>query len=122
MYWNRDPVWGMNTAYDKSGNQFLTRFDKISTQGTQMAADKEAISSSRVHTYYSKRNLAIFEVKPAFTRYLFILFLNILTLLARTQSVDNVFYTLMVLWENEHFLTSTLLCPSTSILLESIFS
>ena len=38
--------------------------------------------------------------------HLSILFLNILTLLACTHSADNVFHTLMVLWENENFLTS----------------
>ena len=38
-----------------------------------------------------------------------ILFLNILTLLACTQSVDNLFHTLMVLWENEYFLTPNVL-------------
>ena len=36
-------------------------FNKIATQGTpQMAAEKEAISLSRVHTYYSTNNLPIF--------------------------------------------------------------
>ena len=47
--------------------------------------------------------------------YLSILFLNILTLLACTQSVDNLFHTLMVLWKNEYFLTSNLLCSFTSV-------
>ena len=60
-----------------------------------------------------------------------------LTLLACTQSVDNLFHTLMVLWENEYFLTSNLLCFFTGVqlcplvillsliskkILESIFS
>ena len=36
-----------------------------------------------------------------------------LTLLACTHSVDNLFHTLMVLWEN--FLTSNLLCFFTSV-------
>ena len=49
------------------------------------------------------------------TRYLSILFLNINTLLAFTHSVDNLFHTLMVLWENENFLTSNLLCFFTSV-------
>ena len=31
-------------------------------------------------------------------------------LLACTHSVDNLFHTLMVLWEKENFLTSNLLC------------
>ena len=75
-----------------------------------MAVDKEANSLSRVYSYYSQFNLCLFYVKPALARYLSILFLNILTLLACTQSVDNLFHTLMVLWENEYFLTSNLLC------------
>ena len=37
-------------------------------------------------------------------------FLNILTLPAYTQSVDDLFHTLMVFWENEYFLTYNLLC------------
>ena len=62
-----------------------------------MAVDKEANSLSRVYSYYSKFNLCLFYVYPALARYLSILFLNILTLLACTQSVDNLFHTLMVL-------------------------
>ena len=39
----------------------LTRLNKIAIQGTpQMAADKEAICLSRVHSYYSKGNLLLF--------------------------------------------------------------
>ena len=98
------------------GSASLTRFNKIATQGApQMAVDKEANSLSRVYSYYSKFNLCLFYVKPALARYLSILFLNILTLLACTQSVDNLFHTLMVLWENEYFLTSNLLCFFTSV-------
>ena len=52
---------------------------------------------------------------PPLSRYLSILFLNILTLLACTHSVDNLFHTLMVLWEKENFLTSNLLCFFTSV-------
>ena len=62
-----------------------------------MAVDKEAISVSRVYSYDSKCTL---------TRYLSILFLNTLTLLACTHSVYNLFHTLMVLWENENFVSS----------------
>ena len=51
-----------------------------------MAVDKEDNSLSRVYSYYSKFNLGLFY---ALARYLSILFLNILTLLACTQSVDN---------------------------------
>ena len=42
---------------------FLTRFNKIAIHGTrQMAVDKEAISLSRVYSYYSKCNLSLFYV------------------------------------------------------------
>ena len=44
-----------------------------------------------------------------------ILFVNILTLLACTHSSDNLFHTLMVLCENENFLTSNLLCFFTRV-------
>ena len=87
---------------------YLTRFNKIAIQGApQMAVDKEAISLSRIYSYYYKCYLPLF--------YLSILFLNILTLPACTHSADNVFHTLMVLWENENFLTSNLLCFFTSV-------
>ena len=63
--------------------QDLTRFNKIAIQGTpQMAVDKEAICLSGVYSYYYKCNLPLFYVYPALTRYLSILFMNILTLLA----------------------------------------
>ena len=96
---------------------FLTRFNKIAIQGTpQMAVDKEAlICLSRVYSYYFKCNFPLFYVYPALTRYLSILFLNILTLLACTHSSDNLFHTLMVLCENENFLTSNLLCFFTRV-------
>ena len=81
-----------------------------------MAVDKEAlICLSRVYSYYFKCNFPLFYVYPALTRYLSILFLNILTLLACTHSSDNLFHTLMVLWENENFLTSNLLCFFTRV-------
>ena len=75
-----------------------------------MAVDKEAIMFlSRVYSYYFNCNFPLCYVYPALTRYLSILFLNILTLLACTLSSDNLFQTLMVLCENENFLTSNLL-------------
>ena len=41
----------------------LTRFNKITIQGTpQMAVDKEAICLSRVYSYYYKCNLPLFYV------------------------------------------------------------
>ena len=44
-------------------SQYLTRFNKIATQGApQMAVDKEANSLSRVYSYYSKFNLRLFYV------------------------------------------------------------
>ena len=36
------------------------------------------------------------------------MFLNVLTLLACAQSVDNLFHTLVVLWEKDYVLTSNL--------------
>ena len=43
--------------------RYLTRFNKIATQGApQMAVDKEANSLSRVYSYYSKFNLGLFYV------------------------------------------------------------
>ena len=42
---------------------YLTRFNKIATQGApQMAVDKEDNSLSRVYSYYSKFNLRLFYV------------------------------------------------------------
>ena len=87
-----------------------------------MAVDKEAIIClSRVYSYYFKCNLPLFYVYPALTRYLSILFLNILTLLACTHSSDNLFHTLMVLCENENFVTSNLLCFFTSEIVPSSY-
>ena len=83
-----------------------------------MAVDKEAIiilCLSRVYSYYFKCNFPLFYVYLALTRYLSILFLNILILLACTHSSDNLFHTLMALCENEHFLTSNLLCFFTRV-------
>ncbi len=41
----------------------LTRFNKITIQGTpQMAVDKEAICLSRVYSYYPKCNFSLFYV------------------------------------------------------------
>ena len=45
------------------GILYLTRFNKIATQGApQMAVDKEANSLSRVYSYYPKFNLRLFYV------------------------------------------------------------
>ena len=55
-----------------------------------------------------------------------ILFLNILTLLVRTQSADNLFHSFTVLCENENFLISSLHCffanvtPCPLVLLSSL--
>ena len=43
------------------------------------------------------------------------MFLNIISSIAWTHAVDNVFHTLMVIWENEYFLTTNLLCSFTSV-------
>ena len=63
---------------------------------------------------------------PALLRYMSILFLNILTLLALTQSADNLFHSFTVLCENENFLISNLHCffanvhPCPLVLLSSL--
>ena len=75
-----------------------------------MAVDKEAkICLSSVYSYYFMCNI------PALIRYLSIILLNILTLLACTHSSDNLFHTLMVHCENENFLTYNLLCFFTRV-------
>ena len=57
---------------------YLTRFNKIATQGTpQMAVDKEAICLSRVYSYYYKCKFPLFYVYPALTRYLSIIFYDL---------------------------------------------
>ena len=100
----------------------LTRFNKIAIQGTPpMAVDKEAlICLSRVYSYYFKCNFPLFYVYPALTRYLSILFLNILTLLACTHSSDNLFHTLMVLCENCHSLKRKIFCMKVNMGTEKI--
>ena len=51
----------ISTITDVSVNHYLRRFNTIVIQGTpQMAADKEAISLSRVHSCYPNCNLSIF--------------------------------------------------------------
>ena len=63
---------------------------------------------------------------PALLRYMSILFLNIVTLLAPTQSADNLFHSFTVLFENENFLISSLHCffanviPCPLVLLSSL--
>ena len=53
------PVWSLTQMPQK----YLTRFNKIATQGApQMALDKEVNSLSRVYSYYSKFNLCLFYV------------------------------------------------------------
>ena len=48
---------------ERKDREDLTRFNKIAIQGApQMAVDKEAISLSRVYSYYSKCNLPLFYV------------------------------------------------------------
>ena len=92
---------GGTTRLRPSYDRILTRFNKNAIQGTpQMAVDMEPICLSRVYSYYYKCNLPLFYGVTALTRYLSILFLNILTLLACTHSANNVFHTLMVLCEN----------------------
>ena len=45
---------------------YLTRFNKITIQGThQVTVDKEAINLSRVYSYYSKCNMPLLYVQLA---------------------------------------------------------
>ena len=74
--------------------------------------------------------LDIRKIEPiylnALHRYMSILFLNILTLLAPTQSADNLFHSFSVLCENENFIISSLRCffanvsPCPLVLLHSL--
>ena len=74
-----------------------SRFNKIChpSQRPRWQVDKEAIGLSRVQQCSSTYNPST-------------LFLNIFTLLAVTQSVDNLFHSFIVLCENECFLMSNL--------------
>ena len=63
----RDLTVSNPVTVESSGGEcarvFLTRFNKIATQGApQTAVDKEANSVSRVYSYYSKFNLCLFYV------------------------------------------------------------
>ena len=89
----------------------IRRYTPVAVEQT---AHNRRLASSPISVDQSEMALS-YKTKPALTRYLSILFLSTLTLLACTQSVDNLFHTLMVLWENENFLTSNLLCFFTSV-------
>ena len=53
----------VHTASSPLIGGYLTRFNKIAIQvAPQMAVDKEAISLSRVYSYYSKCNMPLFYV------------------------------------------------------------
>ena len=81
-----------------------------------MAVDKEAlICLSRVYSYYFKCNFPLFYVYPALTRYLSILFLNILTLLACTHSSDNLFHTLDERKEDSYVVMLSRMIPRSCI-------
>ena len=59
----RDPLQLVEHSGDAAGD--VTRFNKIATQGApQMAVDKEAISLSRVYSYYSKFTCAYSMYSP----------------------------------------------------------
>ena len=87
----------------------------------QMVADKEAI---RPTAYRESTHTILSVTCPyshcAFTTYLSTLFLSVLTLLACTQSVDNLYHALTVLWENEYLVTYNLLCCFTSLKLHHL--
>ena len=68
----------------------MTRLSDISNLATpQMAMNKEVLA-----------HLEATCTIPTLTRYLSIMFLNILTLLACAQSVDNLFQSFTVLWDS----------------------
>ena len=77
------------------------------------------------HLAYPESNISI-KVYPARLRYMSILLLNILTLLAPTQSADNLFHSFTVLCEHENVLISSLHCffanvtPCPLVLLSSL--
>ena len=61
--WRKASEFHLSTSAEPKCILFLTRFNKIATQGApQMAVDKEANSLSRVYSYYSKFNLRLFYV------------------------------------------------------------
>ena len=72
--------------------------------------DKETLWLIESSTYISKCTLL---------RYVSILFLNILTLLAPTQATDNMFYSCTVPCENENVLISSLHCFFAHVTLSS---
>ena len=75
---------------------------------------------------WTRKPFGLSRVQPIYLRYMSILFLNILTLLAPTQSADNLFHSFTVLCENENFLISSLHCffanvtPCPLVLLSSL--
>ena len=89
------------------GSVILIRFSEEGKRLTNYSLDATKFIK------FSKPNYR--DLTRFIKRYLSILFLNILTLLACTQSVDQLFHTLMILCENENFLTSNLLCFFTSV-------
>ena len=76
-----------------TGSHIKTRIGKSTTSGGTSCSD-----------------LSLFGVGTSRFQYTILL-----TLRACTHSVDNLFHTLMVLWEKENFLTSNLLCFFTSV-------
>ena len=75
---------------------------------------------------WTRKPFGLSRVQPIYLRYMSILFLNILTLLAPTQSADNLFQSFNVLCENENVLISNLHCffanvtPCPLVLLSSL--
>ena len=74
---------------------------------------------------YRGSNLSVY-MYPAVLGYVLILLLNMLTLLAPTQSANNIFHSFTALCENYNFLISSLHCffanvtPSPLVLLSSL--
>ena len=80
----------------------LTRFNKIAIKGkgSDGKCTRKPLAYREPNNFSSMCNLPCRDVST--------LFLNIFTLLAFTQSVDNLFNSFIVLCENEYFLISNL--------------
>ena len=89
----------MNIAYFSSFNKILTRF-AIQAKGPDGKWTRKPLA------YRESNNVHLLITRPH--EICVYLILNIFTLLAVTQSVDNLFHSFIVLCENECFLMSNL--------------
>ena len=87
-----------------------TGFNKIAIPNNKF----QMASGQGSHLAHRESNNFIIYVYPALIRYLSILFLNIFTLLALTQSFGSLFRSFITLCEKEYFLMSNLHCSLTN--------